>query len=314
MALGSTLLRVLARDFRISGFANHAIAGIYFKSLFNPHPDPHIHISNFCLKIQSSGHSQLQEALIKLKLERVISTNFLLEISNTTASDYRKCRQTVSTETVKPKKREEDTHDGATPSPGKRERRTPIARKLDELCKTVKMLVDRTATNTIEGEIDTRKSRTERTSCSSKQNSISTAICEVAKTHSLDKSNVSTSSTVDNVSKKAKSSSAHTVQTSVSGTGHKSTPEPSTRNDKRVASGSVNNKPTSKKSKFRASANEVNSEFLSRLLDDFGGSLSEMPHGKGDLSDYDSDYFERNERNLNPSNKRNTKSENRKVK
>jgi hypothetical protein len=304
MALGSALLRILARKFCISGFANHAIGGLYFKSLFNPHPDPQTHLYNFCIKINSSGQSHLQEALIKLKLDKVVSTNFLLSIANATNSEYRKGSQPISNKQVAEKCEKEVSHDGATPSPGRRERRTPITRRLDELCATVKLLVDRDAkvlsiTPNEHGE----RSRSKGTSSADIGKPIQQNNEHIRPNVHENTCSSKDSGAVEQHAEKTKENS-NKISSDVSIDRSKTNDANGKRINKRVASGSVTTKPTSKRNKLQVAGVPVDHNFMSRLLDDFGGGLYEMPHGKGDLSDYDSDYFERNEKTLNTARKK----------
>jgi hypothetical protein len=302
--IGSTLLRVLARDFRVTGFYNHAIGGIYFKSLYNPHPDPLTHLLNFCIKINSTGVSNLQAALVKHDLNKVVSTNTLLQISTLTIRDYTKGRLHTPSETTQSDEHGKETHEDVQSTPDvqkpRTQRRSEMSRKFDNLTKSFEGLLSR---------IDTLQSSINNTTSWKPEGLQRPIQCG---------SDVQPNKQTTSIGAKNSSPCRKVVLQSPPSSGdsnaeeHQSNKhEPinkiesrATLTPKRIASSSGSGKPNTKvrrKSILPSVGVKVTpSDYAKMFASDFGGRLFEFPHGRDDPEEYDSDYFERNERILNP--------------
>jgi hypothetical protein len=294
MSIGSSLFRILSREFHITGRANTVIAGAYFKTLFNPHPDPYTHFSNFCLKFNTDGNTHLSKELI-VKSSEVCTPNFLLTVHNAALREYHgKRRSATEISDCAPLPMEKHDEESRKENPSQTAekktnvRKTPLFRKIEGI---EAMLAAISVPNRRPEE-----SRPGRDSERSRESNLSTI-------SQGQKQPVQRRDTIKIVSRKETESLPKQQTTVVP-------PKVNTQfsgvcSGKRAYSGS-GSRPSSKNAKLVGTVFSAQ-DYAKILASDFGGDLSAVPCGQESYEDYDSDYFERNRSVLNPKQKKKDK-------
>jgi hypothetical protein len=278
LALGSSLFRTLSRKFGVTGKLNDIVAGVFLKSLFNAHPNPEIHLNNFCLKLTSTGHSALQKALTGYKVED-ITTNFLLRICNSVYDDRSKRPTDFQNEDPLQSKTNcppmgcatekfgIESHDGkqqpnceTTKQP---RRRKALNCKIENLERSI---------NKIVSKLDERDSRM-------KHNS---EIIHVIKQEKKVEEQPQRKKTNNEIMRERLLNSLKSEDDSSA----------STKSKKRGGS-QVSRSPIPQTQKHARSYGLDLSVVSPYLLADFGGDLSRKPHGDESYDEYDSDHYER---------------------
>lgn len=297
MAMSSALLRVLAREFDIKGKANDIVGGAYHKTLFNPHPDPYTHLVNFCLKINVTGSSHLQKALINNSRD-TITTNLLVSIFGSALHEYHTKGKTADEKQFRPSppvnERGPEPHDGNNiPKPASKSRKTVLHRKVDDLGKQISGI------NEALGQMSKYQSREDQPLQSrnssdrkaTRQDSLSFQHQKRELNVTNRRNNCREEEDINNTTKSDINSHPKTEET------YKVSDESGSRRRRKKRVKVAPQTPLSAMSNVQTN---VYSKYTSLLLSDFGGTLADMPHGEESYEQYDSDYFERNRSTLNP--------------